>query len=132
VAINVVNVVLDSNKNRGDRRNKEMCFSVNVCWIIVFIYKVIICVACNCFGHSTNCQYDAAVDRDDLSLDIHGVYSGGGRCINCQVLFQLLISNSLSHMQHNTMGINCNECSFGYYHPEGRLRNATDACEGKE
>lgn len=41
--------------------------------------------ACNCYGHATDCYYDADVDRRRESLNIHGHYEGGGVCINCQV-----------------------------------------------
>ncbi len=43
------------------------------------------CEPCQCYGHSTNCIYDSEVDANNLSVDIHGNYSGGGVCVNCQV-----------------------------------------------
>lgn len=41
--------------------------------------------ACNCHGHAADCFYDPDVERQQASLDIRGVYAGGGVCINCQV-----------------------------------------------
>ncbi|GAB6025535.1 hypothetical protein CHUAL_011266 [Chamberlinius hualienensis] len=72
------------------------------------------CEPCNCFDHSHECEYDDDIDRLGLSLDIHGDYSGGGVCKNCQ---------------HNTEGINCDRCIPGYFRPYGKLRNATDVCQ---
>ncbi|KAK6016815.1 laminin EGF-like protein, partial [Ostertagia ostertagi] len=42
---------------------------------------------CNCFGRSDECVYDEDVFVNSLSLDIHGNYEGGGRCLNCRVSF---------------------------------------------
>lgn len=41
--------------------------------------------ACNCHGHALDCYYDPDVERQQASLNIHGIYAGGGVCINCQV-----------------------------------------------
>ncbi|CAK9302646.1 unnamed protein product [Gordionus sp. m RMFG-2023] len=71
------------------------------------------CEACNCLGHSNDCDYDAEVDRKSLSLDIFGNYNGGGVCKDCQ---------------HNTQGINCNQCVARYYRPHGNLLNSTNVC----
>lgn len=71
-------------------------------------------LACNCFEHTDECIYDADVDRQRLSLDIHGKYEGGGVCQNCQ---------------HNTEGINCNRCKPGYYRPYHKAWNETDVCQ---
>ena len=49
-------------------------------------------------------------------MDIHGNYEGGGVCDECQ---------------HNTEGINCETCVFGYFRAEGVLPNATDPCQRK-
>uniref|UniRef100_A0A915BZF8 Laminin-like protein epi-1 n=1 Tax=Parascaris univalens TaxID=6257 RepID=A0A915BZF8_PARUN len=69
--------------------------------------------ACNCHGHSEHCEYDADLDQNHLSLDIHGNYEGGGRCLNCR---------------DNTEGINCNKCAPGYFRPRGKFWNDTDVC----
>uniref|UniRef100_T1KYQ2 Laminin subunit alpha n=1 Tax=Tetranychus urticae TaxID=32264 RepID=T1KYQ2_TETUR len=71
------------------------------------------CEECNCNNHSKQCEFDFDVERNKESMDIHGKYEGGGRCIACD---------------HNTMGVNCHECKFGYYRPEGRALNATNVC----
>lgn len=70
-------------------------------------------LACNCHGHTNECVYDEEIDRKRLSLDIHGYYDGGGRCLNCQ---------------HNTEGINCNKCKSKYYRPADKYWNETDVC----
>ena len=49
-------------------------------------------------------------------MDMHGNYEGGGVCDECQ---------------HNTEGINCETCVFGYFRAEGVLPNATDPCQRK-
>jgi laminin alpha 3/5 len=72
--------------------------------------------ACNCYGHSNECIYDEEVDRNQASVDVEGRREGGGVCTNCQ---------------HNTIGINCNECIGGYYRPFGKELNATDVCQRK-
>ena len=41
--------------------------------------------ACQCYGHSDECVFDEEVERQRLSIDIHGNYEGGGVCQNCQV-----------------------------------------------
>ena len=69
--------------------------------------------ACNCLGHSNECIYDEEVDAQSKSLDIFGNYEGGGVCQNCR---------------HNTEGVNCNTCKFGYYRPWGKQLNDTDVC----
>jgi len=58
--------------------------------------------ACQCHGHSDECVYDEDVAKNKTSMDIHGEMSGGGVCQNCQ---------------HNTAGINCEQCRDGFYRP---------------
>eukprot|EP00117_Sycon_ciliatum_P001869 scpid2290/ scgid7347/ Laminin-like protein epi-1 len=62
------------------------------------------CEACQCFGHSSTCSYNATVNELGLSMDIHGQRSGGGVCSNCA---------------NNTSGVNCERCQPGFYRPEG-------------
>lgn len=83
---------------------------------ISFIFIFICTIACNCHGHSAECKYDEEVDRQQLSVDIHGNYEGGGVCQKCQ---------------HNTEGINCNKCQSKYYRPYGKNWNDTDVCTSK-
>ncbi|VBB28863.1 unnamed protein product [Acanthocheilonema viteae] len=73
-----------------------------------------VCEPCNCHGHSKECVYEKELDRMHSSLDIHGNYDGGGRCLNCK---------------DNTEGINCNKCIFGYYRPRTKWWNETDVCQ---
>ncbi|KAK2550366.1 Laminin-like protein epi-1 [Acropora cervicornis] len=55
------------------------------------------CERCNCHNHSDVCVYNETVKQRNESLDIHGNYSGGGVCQNCQ---------------DNTEGINCEKCKM--------------------
>lgn len=71
------------------------------------------CEPCQCYGHSSQCEYDSHVEAEKLSIDIHGKYEGGGVCKNCM---------------HNTEGVNCEKCALGYYRPFDRPINATDSC----
>uniref|UniRef100_A0A6I8NW90 Laminin subunit alpha 3 n=1 Tax=Ornithorhynchus anatinus TaxID=9258 RepID=A0A6I8NW90_ORNAN len=71
------------------------------------------CEPCNCHGHSTACYYDPEVEQRRESLNVHGLYEGGGVCINCQ---------------HNTAGINCEKCAHSYYRPEGVPVEAPHGC----
>ena len=43
--------------------------------------------ACQCYGRASGCVYDPDVDEQNLSIDVHGYYSGGGVCQYCQVRF---------------------------------------------
>ncbi|ELT98554.1 hypothetical protein CAPTEDRAFT_83551, partial [Capitella teleta] len=72
------------------------------------------CEPCQCYGHTDECIYDEGVAANFTSIDIHGNYEGGGVCQNCR---------------DNTMGVNCEKCRPGYFHPYGVLLNATDACQ---
>lgn len=72
------------------------------------------CEPCNCNGHSDKCHYEEAIADAGKSMDIHGNYEGGGVCDECQ---------------HNTEGINCDTCIFGFFRPEGVPANATDPCQ---
>ncbi|RWS09264.1 Laminin subunit alpha-2-like protein, partial [Dinothrombium tinctorium] len=75
--------------------------------------QVFMCEPCNCFGHSNECYYDPVVAEQHKSLNIHGVYEGGGVCINCM---------------HFTTGINCEQCEDGYYRPIGVNQNDSNPC----
>ena len=71
------------------------------------------CEPCNCNGHSNKCHFDQEVADQQLSMDIHGNYEGGGVCEECQQF---------------TTGTNCHECQDGYFREPGVLANATVPC----
>ncbi|KAL3115246.1 hypothetical protein niasHT_010876 [Heterodera trifolii] len=73
-----------------------------------------VCEPCNCHGHSSECIYEEELDEKKASLDIYGKFAGGGRCQNCQ---------------HNTKGINCNQCTAGFYRPNGKEWSELDVCQ---
>ncbi|XP_069958976.1 laminin subunit alpha isoform X2 [Cherax quadricarinatus] len=73
-----------------------------------------VCEPCNCYGHTDECIYSEEVDKQRLSRDIYGQFEGGGVCQNCQ---------------HNTEGINCDQCRSGYYRPYEKELNDTDVCQ---
>ncbi|XP_042212496.1 laminin subunit alpha-like isoform X1 [Homarus americanus] len=73
-----------------------------------------VCEPCNCYDHSNECIYSEEVNEQRLSRDIYGQFEGGGVCQNCQ---------------HNTQGINCDQCISGYYRPFDRDLNDTDVCQ---
>lgn len=51
-----------------------------------FLRDLIVChAACQCYGHASDCIFDEEVERQRRSIDIHGVFEGGGVCQNCQV-----------------------------------------------
>ncbi|XP_077145501.1 laminin subunit alpha-2 isoform X2 [Ranitomeya variabilis] len=60
------------------------------------------CEPCNCHRKTGECYYDQEVANKNLSLNINGVYNGGGVCVNCT---------------ENTAGINCETCVDGFYRP---------------
>lgn len=72
------------------------------------------CEPCQCHGHTSECVYDEDIARQRLSIDIHGNYEGGGRCMNCR---------------HNTEGVNCENCVTGYYRPHGMPLDSPDVCQ---
>jgi laminin alpha 3/5 len=72
------------------------------------------CEPCQCYGHSTECVYDEKIAEQKLSIDIHGKYDGGGRCLNCQ---------------HHTEGINCERCGRGYFRNFTRKVSDKDMCQ---
>ncbi|KAL3869139.1 hypothetical protein ACJMK2_041856, partial [Sinanodonta woodiana] len=71
------------------------------------------CGACNCHGHADVCEYNATVDTQGLSLNLQGLRSGGGVCLNCKAF---------------TTGINCERCLQGYYRPLGVLPTDPNPC----
>lgn len=117
VAPSARNVALVSSKKLGDSLNLTSHLYANVS--VRERYRnieleSIFFLACNCFEHSNECIYDPEVDRQRLSLDIHGKFEGGGVCQNCQ---------------HNTEGVNCNRCKPGFYRPYHKAWNETDVCQ---
>ncbi|CAL4059747.1 unnamed protein product, partial [Meganyctiphanes norvegica] len=72
------------------------------------------CEPCNCHGHSEDCLFDDEVNKNRTSLDIYGIYEGGGVCQNCR---------------HNTEGINCDRCKDKYFRPYGKELDDTYVCQ---
>ncbi|EPY79313.1 laminin subunit alpha-1 isoform 1 [Camelus ferus] len=60
------------------------------------------CEECNCHNKAKDCYYDESVAQQKRSLDTAGQLRGGGVCIDCL---------------QNTMGVNCETCTDGYYRP---------------
>ncbi|XP_060900726.1 laminin subunit alpha-3-like isoform X1 [Labrus mixtus] len=71
------------------------------------------CQRCQCFSHAFDCYYDPEVEKRGASLDTFGRYDGGGVCINCQ---------------HNTDGVNCEQCVEGFYRPYGVPPESPTGC----
>ncbi|KAM8862639.1 laminin subunit alpha-5 isoform 2-T2 [Spinachia spinachia] len=69
-------------------------------WKPATTYSANECEPCNCHRHSFDCYYDAEVDQQRGSIDIHGHNRGGGVCLSCQ---------------HHTTGANCERCIPTYY-----------------
>ena len=91
-------------KRNGDRIEKIKNSNANVIYISLIKclqYKSceskikFINLACQCYGHSNNCTYDADIDANKLSIDIHGNYEGGGVCVDCQVKLKYKISERI-------------------------------------
>ena len=59
------------------------------------------CEKCQCYGHSEECEYDAAAEG--RSVDTEGNIRGGAVCTDCQ---------------DNTEGLNCERCKEGYFRGE--------------
>lgn len=54
-----------------------------------------ILTACECYGHTNDCIYDAEVDRLKQSVDVYGNYVGGGVCQNCRVSWLISVDVSV-------------------------------------
>ncbi|XP_043920288.1 laminin subunit alpha-2 isoform X4 [Protopterus annectens] len=72
------------------------------------------CEPCNCHRKTKDCYYDDDIAKRNWSLNIHGVYSGGGVCTNCA---------------NNTAGINCETCKDGFFRPQGVSPLESDPCQ---
>lgn len=117
----------------------EVCNST--CWIqsaveinatqclLLFFYS-------QCHGHSNECYYNPEVDHRKLSINTDGVYSGGGVCLNCTVLFECTLTITIIFqclfrmfiLQDFTTGINCQKCISNYYRPEDVSPSAKNPC----
>ena len=50
--------------------------------VIIFLFYLV----CNCHNHSNVCYYNDTIAKRNESLNIDYKYSGGGVCLNCQVI----------------------------------------------
>ncbi|XP_051961295.1 laminin subunit alpha-5-like [Xyrauchen texanus] len=82
-------------------------------WKPATTYSASECEPCNCHRHSSECYYDPEADQRRASLNMQGVYRGGGVCIECQ---------------HHTTGINCERCIPGYYRSPDHPLESPFAC----
>lgn len=71
------------------------------------------CEECNCHGKADSCVYNQTVANLQLSLNRYNVREGGGVCIGCR---------------ERTTGINCEDCSPGYYRPLNVAPEAKNPC----
>ncbi|XP_076001162.1 laminin subunit alpha-3-like [Genypterus blacodes] len=82
-------------------------------WRAATIHSPNECQPCQCFSHAVDCYYDPAVEQKRASLDTFGRYDGGGVCLHCQ---------------HNTAGVNCEQCMEGFYRPYGIPPESPTGC----
>lgn len=83
------------------------------CWWFVVWEQSYECEVCNCYGYVSDCYYDLDIEQQQVSLNIQGIYVGGGVCVNCQ---------------YNIVGVNCEQCVKGYYCFYGVLVDVFDGC----
>ncbi|XP_063063630.1 laminin subunit alpha-1 [Engraulis encrasicolus] len=72
------------------------------------------CEKCNCHNKAEDCYYNATIAELKRSLNIQGLYAGGGVCIDCT---------------QNTAGVNCETCADGYFRPHKVSPYAEEPCE---
>jgi len=90
-------------------RNCEMCedFYHDHPWRPARINQPNVCTKCNCNNHATECHFDAAKFQASGGLS-------GGVCDNCQ---------------HNTMGVNCQDCKKFYFQDPTRDIRDPGVCQ---
>ncbi|XP_069476798.1 laminin subunit alpha-1 isoform X2 [Ambystoma mexicanum] len=71
------------------------------------------CEKCNCHNKAEDCYFDQNVADRNLSLNMHGLFVGGGVCMNCT---------------EYTAGINCETCIDGYFRPYQMSPYEADPC----